>query len=83
MANTQIPTVRVQDVANLPKDEFAFPGPERDRLVEAILNGRKAAATRLMAENTLLIMNHYPPPAYERFWWTQITSQLPSLGMPR
>ena len=50
MTNRHIPTVKSQDVANLPKDEFAFPGPERDRLVEATLDGRKVATTSLMAE---------------------------------
>ncbi|MBH9970808.1 ASCH domain-containing protein [Bifidobacterium sp. W8109] len=50
MANRQIPTVKAQDVANLPKGEFAFPGPERDCLVEVILDGRKTATTSLMAK---------------------------------
>ena len=63
MANRQIPTVKAQDVANLPKGEFAFPGPERDRLVEAILDGRKAATTSLMAE---FIHDHEPLPSSGR-----------------
>jgi uncharacterized protein YhfF len=29
---------------------FAFPGPERDRLVEAVLRGEKTAASSLLAE---------------------------------
>lgn len=29
---------------------FAFPGPERDRLVDAVLNGRKTATSSLLAE---------------------------------
>ena len=57
MANRQIPTIKAQDVANLPKDEFAFPGPERDCLVEAILEGRKTATTSLMTE---FIHDHEP-----------------------
>ena len=63
MTNKQIPAVKAQDVANLPKDEFAFPGPERDRLVEAILDGRKAATTSLMAE---FIHDHEPLPSSGR-----------------
>ena len=59
MTNRHIPTVKSQDVANLPKDEFAFPGPERDRLVEATLDGRKVAMTSLMAE---FIHDHEPLP---------------------
>ncbi|REK89570.1 ASCH domain-containing protein [Streptomyces inhibens] len=34
----------------LPKAEFAFPGPLRDRLVAAILDGSKTATTGLLAE---------------------------------
>jgi uncharacterized protein YhfF len=34
----------------LPKAEFAFPGPLRDRLVAAILDGSKTATTALVAE---------------------------------
>ena len=63
MANRQIPTVKARDVGNLSKDEFAFPGPERDRLVEAILDGRKTATTSLMAE---FIHDHEPPPSSGR-----------------
>ncbi len=63
MANRQIPTVKARDVGNLPKDEFAFPGPERDRLVEAILDGRKTATTSLMAE---FIHDHEPLPSSGR-----------------
>ncbi|MFE9388052.1 ASCH domain-containing protein [Streptomyces sp. NPDC006784] len=33
-----------------PKVEFAFPGPLRDRLVAAILDGSKTATTGLLAE---------------------------------
>ena len=63
MANRQIPTVKAQDVGNLPRDEFAFPGPERDRLVKAILDGGKTATTSLMAE---FIHNHEPLPSSGR-----------------
>ncbi|GAA3417947.1 ASCH domain-containing protein [Streptosporangium vulgare] len=38
------------DLASLPKAEFAFPGPLRDRLVAAILDGRKIATTSLAVE---------------------------------
>lgn len=34
---------------DLPVAEFAFPGPVRDRLVSAILDGRKTATTALLA----------------------------------
>ncbi|MGX5270872.1 ASCH domain-containing protein [Bifidobacterium polysaccharolyticum] len=63
MANRQIPTVKAQDVGNLPRDEFAFPGPERDRLVKAILDGGKTATTSLMAE---FIHDHEPLPSSGR-----------------
>ena len=63
MANRQIPTVKARDVGNLPKDGFAFPGPERDRLVEAILDGRKTATTSLMAE---FLHDHEPLPSSGR-----------------
>lgn len=38
------------DPALLPKAEFAFPGPLRDRLVAAILDGSKTTTTGLLAE---------------------------------
>lgn len=41
---------RLVDPASLPKAEFAFPGPLRDALVAAILDGRKTATTSLAAE---------------------------------
>ncbi|MGH3453153.1 MAG: ASCH domain-containing protein [Nocardioidaceae bacterium] len=37
-------------LAGLPKALFAFPGPLRDTLVEAILDGRKTSTTGLVAE---------------------------------
>jgi len=36
------------DVGALPKAEFAFPGPLRDQLVAAILNGTKISTTSLL-----------------------------------
>ena len=38
------------DVTSLPRAEFAFPGPLRDRLVAAILDGSKTATAALVAE---------------------------------
>ena len=38
------------DHANLPLAEFAFPGPLRDQLVDAILRGTKTSTTSTLAE---------------------------------
>ncbi|MDF7641375.1 ASCH domain-containing protein [Bifidobacterium sp. ESL0784] len=38
------------DLTNLERDEYGFPGPMRDCLVEAILDGRKTRTTSLLAE---------------------------------
>jgi len=38
------------DPKTLPKAEFAFPGPFRDQLVAAILNGSKTSTTGLVEE---------------------------------
>lgn len=38
------------DAANLPVAEFAFPGPLRDRLVAAILDGSKTSTTATLVE---------------------------------
>lgn len=38
------------DLASLPKAEFGFPGPLRDRLVAAILDGSKTSTTGLVAD---------------------------------
>jgi uncharacterized protein YhfF len=38
------------DPASLPKAEFAFPGPLRDRLVAAILDGSKTSTTGVVAD---------------------------------
>jgi uncharacterized protein YhfF len=42
--------ISAAEIAALPRAEFAFPGPLRDRLVAAILNGRKTATTGLVAD---------------------------------
>ncbi|MFC8831777.1 ASCH domain-containing protein [Streptomyces griseoincarnatus] len=47
---TSDPTSPAADVAELPKAEFAFPGPLRDRLVAAVLDGSKTATTGLVGE---------------------------------
>ncbi|WP_345495966.1 ASCH domain-containing protein [Nocardia callitridis] len=46
---TTEPSVR-GDPTSLPTTEFAFPGPLRDRLVAAILDGSKTATTGVLAE---------------------------------
>ncbi|MFD9789840.1 ASCH domain-containing protein [Streptomyces sp. NPDC059070] len=38
------------DIAALPRAEFAFPGPLRDQLVAAILDGAKTSTTGLVAD---------------------------------
>ncbi len=38
------------ELAHLPRAEFAFPGPLRDQLVEAILDGIKTSTTSLKLE---------------------------------
>lgn len=40
----------VDDFAHLPRAEYMFPGPGRDRLVDAILSGAKTATSCLLAE---------------------------------
>ncbi|WP_407441672.1 ASCH domain-containing protein [Rhodococcus sp. (in: high G+C Gram-positive bacteria)] len=42
-----------EDLSTLPIDEYAFPGPLRDALVGAILDGRKTSTTSLVAEYDL------------------------------
>lgn len=42
--------VGLADAAGLPTAEFAFPGPLRDRLVAAILDGSKTSTTGLALE---------------------------------
>ena len=46
--STSVPTP--DEIAALPKSEFAFPGPLRDRLVAAILDGTKTSTTGLVAD---------------------------------
>jgi uncharacterized protein YhfF len=38
---------------DISKAEFAFPGPLRDRLVEAIMNGTKSATTSILVEYSI------------------------------
>ncbi|KFJ04661.1 ASCH domain-containing protein [Bifidobacterium subtile] len=38
------------DVDALPRDEFAYPGPLRDKLIASILDGSKTTTTSLLAE---------------------------------
>ncbi|WP_223179327.1 ASCH domain-containing protein [Streptomyces griseicoloratus] len=38
------------EIASMPRAEFAFPGPLRDRLVAAILDGSKTSTTALVAD---------------------------------
>ncbi|MFD4459447.1 ASCH domain-containing protein [Nocardia sp. NPDC058480] len=38
------------DLARMPRAEFAFPGPLRDKLVAAILDGSKTSTTGLVVE---------------------------------
>lgn len=40
----------VGSIARLPKAEFGFPGPERDRLVALILSGAKTATVALLMD---------------------------------
>ncbi|ADD41102.1 ASCH domain-containing protein [Stackebrandtia nassauensis] len=41
------------DYSHLPKAEFAFPGPLRDKLVAAILDGSKTSTTGILADYEL------------------------------
>ena len=43
-------TMSRMNLDELPRMEFAFPGPLRDRLVAAILSGAKTATTGLVLE---------------------------------
>jgi uncharacterized protein YhfF/RimJ/RimL family protein N-acetyltransferase len=38
------------DISTLPRDEYAFPGPMRDKLVAAILDGSKTTTSELLEE---------------------------------
>lgn len=46
-------TLSARDFSELPRSEFAFPGSLRDRLVRAILDGRKVATTSLVLEDEI------------------------------
>ena len=65
------------DLASLPKALFAFPGPLRDMLVAAVLDGRKTATTGLVAD-----YEHgdeaLPRSASGQWWWTPPTARWPS-----
>lgn len=82
VANRQIPAVKAHDVENIPKTEFAFPIAERDRLVAAILDGQKLLQPGCGKVHPRS-WNHSPASTDEQFWLTQMTSQLPSLDMPK
>ncbi|MFC0842816.1 ASCH domain-containing protein [Streptomyces noboritoensis] len=43
-------SVSADDIASLPRTEFAFPGPLRDQLVAAILDGSKTSTTGLVID---------------------------------
>ena len=43
-------TISNDNFSELPMSEFAFPGPLRDRLISAILDGRKVTTTSLALE---------------------------------
>ncbi len=43
-------TIDHEEAGRLPVSEFAFPGPLRDRLVAAILDGSKTSTTGLVAD---------------------------------
>lgn len=45
--------ISAADLSTLPIDEYAFPGPLRDALVGAILDGRKTSTTSLVADYDL------------------------------
>lgn len=47
-------TISTDSYSELPVSEFAFPGPLRDRLVNAILDGRKVTTTSLVLEYEIL-----------------------------
>uniref|UniRef100_A0AAU1ZY55 ASCH domain-containing protein n=1 Tax=Streptomyces sp. NBC_00093 TaxID=2975649 RepID=A0AAU1ZY55_9ACTN len=47
---TPVPQTRPDDPSHLPRAEFAFPGPLRDRLVGAILDGSKTSTTGLVVD---------------------------------
>lgn len=56
------------ETSDLPKAEFMFPGPERDRLVKLILDGVKTATAALMM-NMRKRSNRCRALARIRCWW--------------
>ena len=54
------------ETSDLPKAEFMFPGPERDRLVKLILDGVKTATAALMMRQR---SNRCRALARIRCWW--------------
>lgn len=46
-----MPQDALEPISQLPRGEFAFPGPLRDALVTAILDGTKTTTTSLLAEH--------------------------------
>ena len=50
MTAAPAPDPDLPDLDALPRAEFAFPGPLRDRLVAAILDGSKTSTTGLVAD---------------------------------
>ncbi|MEU1074776.1 MULTISPECIES: ASCH domain-containing protein [unclassified Streptomyces] len=50
MTTDAVPPHAPDDIALLPRAEFAFPGPLRDRLVAAVLDGSKTSTTGLVID---------------------------------
>ncbi|MER5887644.1 ASCH domain-containing protein [Streptomyces sp. NPDC001941] len=50
MTADQPPAPSAEEIATLPTSLFAFPGPLRDQLVAAILDGSKTSTTGLVAD---------------------------------
>ncbi|MEU1871921.1 uncharacterized protein YhfF [Streptomyces ambofaciens] len=50
MTSAPDPAPPLSDPDSLPKAEFGFPGPLRDRLVAAVLDGSKTTTTGLVAD---------------------------------
>lgn len=67
--------------SELPVAEFAFPGPLRDRSVDAVVSGHKTVTTGLVLAYQI---EHEPLPEPEQriFLSTRATNQLPSLRSP-
>ncbi|MFT9111064.1 MAG: ASCH domain-containing protein [Bifidobacterium psychraerophilum] len=52
--NIDIDALTPEEMARIPKDEFAYPGPVRDALVASILEGRKTSTACLHREFGIL-----------------------------